>query len=230
MTRLREAIAGFLATILLITPVWGAPTSGLGTVVAADRAQVSGTLASVGSTVFGGDRLSTAQAGSVQLRTSAARFQLSQSSMATLAEEDGIPSATLLEGSATFSTANARAFVVRMATAAIRPRSDEPTIGQVTVLGAKELLVKCTRGALTLTVDDDSRVIPEGMAYRVFLDPTAAPGAQSQPPAQGAGTKGGGGTPPLFAAKNRFIWVVAGGAAVITFLAVREAMESPDRP
>jgi hypothetical protein len=228
MTRLREIIAAFLTAVLLITPVWGAPTAALGTVVSADRAQVSGTLASVGSTVFGGDRLSTAQAGRVQFRTSAAQFLLWQSSIATLGEEDGTPSATLLEGSATFSTANAKAFVVHMSTAAIRPRSDEPTIGQVTVLGAKQLLVKCARGALTLTVDDDSRVIPEGMSYRVFLDPAEAPGAQSQPPAQGAGSKGG--TPPLFAAKNRFIWVVAGGAAVITYLAVTEAMESPHRP
>lgn len=229
MTRLREIVAAFLTSSLLMMPVWGAPTNALGTVVAADRAGVGGVLASVGTTVFAGDKLSTATAGSVQLRTTAARFLLSQSSIATLGLEDGVPSATLLEGTATFSTANAKAFVVRMSTAAIRPRSDEPTIGQVTMLGAKELFVRCTRGALLLTVDDDSRVIPEGSAYRVLLDPSAVPGAQSQPPAQGAGSKGTG-RPPLMAARSRFVWFAVGAVSIVTFFAVDEALESPDRP
>ncbi|MHB8501861.1 MAG: FecR family protein [Candidatus Acidiferrales bacterium] len=229
MARSLKVVTAFLASCLLMAPVWGASTSALGTVVASDRASVSGTGAAVGTTVFAGDNLSTADAGSVQLRAGAARFQLSASSAATVSEESGMPRATLLRGSAIFSTASAKAFALNVSTAVIRPKSDAPTIGQVTVLGEKQLLVKCVRGALTITVGNDSRVIPEGSAYRIVLDPSASEEAQNQPPPQGAGTKGPGGS-PLKAAKSRFVWYASGAVGIVTFLAVQEALESPDRP
>ncbi|MGC2530433.1 MAG: hypothetical protein WA639_22010 [Candidatus Acidiferrum sp.] len=229
MARLREIVAVFLAACFLTMPVWAATTSSLGTVVASDGASVSGTGAAVGTTIFAGDSLSTANPGSVQLRAGAARFQLSASSAATVSEENGMPRATLLRGTATFSTATANAFGLNALTAIIKPKSDEPTIGQVTILGEKQLLVKCVRGTLTITVGDDSRVIPEGSAYRIVLDPSAKEEAQSQPPTQGAGGKGYG-KPPVSAGQSRFVWFAAGGVALITFFAVQEALESPDRP
>ena len=229
MARVREIVAAILATSLLMAPVWGAPVSALGTVVSADRARVGAAIASVGTTVFGGDRLSTAQAGSVQLRAGAARLLLAESSVASLAEENGMPSATLLAGTATFSTANSKAFALHAATAVIRPKSDQPTIGQVTVLSVTQLLVRCTRGSLTIAVEDDVREIPEGAAYRIVLDPEASRMATDQPPPQGAGTKGTG-RPPLKAAKNKFIWFVIGAVGVLTYIALDEALESPDRP
>jgi hypothetical protein len=149
--------------------------------------------------------------------------------MATVNEAGGMPEATLQRGSATFSTANAKAFALNALTAVIRPQSDEATVGQVTMLGPKQLLVKCTRGALTIAVGDDSRVISEGSAYRVVLDPAESPEAQDQPPPQGAGTKGSGGA-PLKAARSKFVWYAVAAVGVVTFLAVQEAMESPDRP
>jgi ferric-dicitrate binding protein FerR (iron transport regulator) len=181
----------------------------------------------VGTTVFAGDNLSTADAGSVQLRTKGARLMLGASSAATVNEDGGMPGATLLRGSATFSTSNSKAFTLNAATAVIRPKSDEPTIGQVTILSPKQLLVKCTRGELTITVGDDSRVIAEGSAYRIVLDP--AEEAQDQPPPQGAGTKGSG-HPPIMAAKSKFVWYAVGAAALVTALAIHAALESPDRP
>ena len=224
MSRLREAIAALLSLSLLMSPVWGAPSSSLGTVVYADRAHVGAGAASVGTTVFGGDRLSTEQSGSVQVHAGAARFLLSSASSATFSREDSTPAATLTIGSATFSTANARAFVIHVASAVIRPNTDEPTIGHVTVLNAKELVVKCTRGSLTIGVDDDVRVIPEGAGYRIVLDsPDSAQG-----PA-GAGSKGYGG-PPIKAAKSKFMWYAIGVTALLTILAVHKALESPDRP
>jgi hypothetical protein len=229
MARSREIVAAILTSCLVMTPVWGASAGVLGTVVSSNRASIGGTGAAVGTTVFAGDMLSTADAGSVQLRTGAARLQLSESSSATVKEEGGTPEATLLRGSAIFSTANAKAFALKASTAVIRPKSDEPTIGQVTMLSEKQLVVKCSRGALTITVGDDSRVIPEGSAYRVVLDPAESEEAQNQPPPQGAGTKGSGGS-PLKAAKSKFVWYVVGAVGVVTFLAVREALESPDRP
>jgi hypothetical protein len=223
----KSSLAALLSLSLVITPAFASPSASLGTVVYADRAHVGGAVASVGATVFGGDRLSTDQAGGVQIRAGAARLQLSGASIATLTNDDANPGATLALGSATFSTANASAFAVHVGSAVIRPAKDDPTIGRITVLNQKEFIVKCTRGRLTIAVDDDVREIAEGTGYRVVLDSSAA-SAEPQGPA-GAGTKGMSG-PPAKAAKNKFIWYAIGITAVVTFLAVQEAWESPDRP
>jgi hypothetical protein len=218
-------IAVSVSCILLITPVWAAPSSSLGTVVYADRAHVGAAQTSVGATVFSGDRLSTEQSGSVQVRAGAARLLLSGASIATLSQEDANPAATLTLGSATFSTANSNDFALHVATAVIRPNTNRPTIGQVTVLNPKELIVKSTRGSLSIAVEDDVREIPEGSAYRIVLDPNAA---DPQGP-RGAGTKGYGGS-PIKAAKSRFIWFAIAATAVVTVFAFQEVFESPTRP
>lgn len=228
MARVSQSAAAFLASFLIVTPAWSASTGALGTIVAADHASVSGSGAAVGTTIFAGDKLTTADAGSVQLRAGAARFLLAQSSAATVGEQSGVPTVTLQRGTATFSTASAKAFALIASTAAIRPKSDAPTIGQVGLLDAKHLLVKCMRGTLTVTVGDDSREVAEGAAYRIVLDPSDEE-AQNQPPPRGEGTKGSG-RPPLMAARSKFIWYAVGAVAVVTFLAVSEALESPDRP
>src|SRR5712692_6592845 len=126
---------------LLTTPVWAAPASSLGTVVYADRAHVGAAQASVGATIFAGDRLSTDQSGSVQVRAGAARLLLSGTSIATFSQDDASPAATLTFGSATFSTANSKAFALHVGSVVIRPNTDQPTVGRVTVLNPKELIV-----------------------------------------------------------------------------------------
>src|SRR6266481_9402249 len=88
MSRLRETLAALISISLLLTPVWGAPSSSVGTIVYADRAHLGAAAASVGATVFGGDRLSTEQSGSIQVRAGAARFLLSGASSATLRSEE----------------------------------------------------------------------------------------------------------------------------------------------
>ncbi len=221
----RIILAILLSLTLLISPLWAAPSSALGTVVFANRARVGEANTSVGATVFSGDRLSTDQVGTVQIRAGAARFLLASSSRATLAQEEGNPSATLIAGTATFSTANSKAFALHVASATIRPNTDQPTIGKVTVLTAKELVVKSVRGSLQIAVDDDVREIPEGAAYRVVLDPNAA---EPQGP-RGAGTKGMGG-PPIKGAKSRFIWYAIAITGGVTVWVAHEALESADKP
>lgn len=221
----RPLVAILLSLTLLITPLWSAPSASFGTVVFADRAHVGSALASVGATVFGGDRLSTEQMGSVQVRAGAARLLLSGSSIATLTQDEASNAATLTAGSATFSTANSKAFALHVASAVIRPYTDAPTIGKVTVLGPKELVVQSTRGSLSIAVEDDVREIPEGAAYRIVLDPNA-PDPQGP---RGAGTKGIGG-PPIKAAKSKFIWYVIAATAGATIWVLHEVFESGDRP
>lgn len=229
MARWREIVAGVLAFCMAAMPLMGAPAEILGTIVTAEGASVWGAGVAPGTTVFSGDKLATSDAGSLQVRTAAARFQLEKASIATIDRTQGIPSATLLRGAAVFSTANANAFALNVANAAIRPKSDIPTIGEVAVLSVKVLVVKCTRGALTITVGDDSREIPEGSAYRVVLDPTLSGDPQEQPPPQGAGAKGNTRMPRI-AGRSRFMWYAIGGVAILTYFALDEVLESPDRP
>src|SRR5215472_12952198 len=207
-----------LLSLSLLTPAYAAPSNALGTVVYADHANIGNASASVGSTVFGGDRLLTAQGGSVQVRAGAARFLLSQSSSAILLQEDAWAAAILTSGSATFSTARSNAFALHVFTALVRPNSDDPTIGQVTVLGRNEMLVKSTKGALACTVDGETRVIAEGESYRVVIADT---GAAAQGPAGGNGS----GRPPRKAGRSKAIYFIAAGATVVTILAISEALE-----
>ncbi len=140
---LRISSSVILSFSLLVTSVSGSPAAVFGTVVSAERAHVGGTAASVGTTIFSGDNLDTERFGSMQVRAGAARLLLSGASRVTWGAEANMPAATLTAGTATFSTANSKAFALRVGTAVIRPKGEEPTIGSVAVLNPKELTVHC---------------------------------------------------------------------------------------
>lgn len=214
-----------LALALCASPLKASPASAnpLGTIVYADRAHVGTSAASLGSTLFGGDRLSTEAQGAVQIRTAAARLKLAATSSAILLEEPNRAAAILTAGMATFSTASSDAFAVHAFEATIKPNSSGPTVGEVMILGKNEIYVKSTRGELVCSVAGEERTIREGEAYRVLLD--ADPAGPPQGPA-GAG----GNHPPIKTGQNRAIYLIAGAIAVVTIFAVHEALESPDRP
>ena len=223
-----------LSVSLLASPIWGNSGLGSGTVVYAERAHIGTAAATVGATVFAGDKLDTEQErGGLQIRAGAARLVLTASSRLVWGAEGGSPSATLMGGTAAFSTAGAKAFVLHAGTAAFRPRGDEPTVANVTLLNPKELVVRCSRGAVLIAVEDDVRVIPEGTAYRVVLNPEAAArlgGAPTPVPAATPARAQWGQKHPTKSGKSNFIWYAIGFTALVTWFAVAEALESPDRP
>lgn len=233
MRGLRAPLATLMTIGLTVAPVWAGPkpTNSLGTIVTAEHARVGDSSAEPGTTVFSGDRLSTDREGSLQIRAGAARLLLQSGTLASLSDTEGAPSAKLFGGTAIFSTGNSRAFTLFASRAAIRPQSDGPTIGQVTYLNEKELLVVSKRGPLTITVDGETEVIADGGAYRVLLDP---PPTMAQGP-EGAGAhkedrRRGMSGAPLHAGRNYFLITAVGVTAAITVFAVSEALESPNRP
>ena len=233
MRGLRAPFAALMTIGLTVAPTWAGPTTAnsLGTIVTAEHARLGDSSAEAGTTVFSGDRLATEAAGSVQIRAGAARFLLQSGSSASLNDTEGAPSARLFAGTATFSTGNSRAFTLLASRAAIRAQSDGPTIGQVTYLSAKELLVVSKRGPLTITVDGETELIADGDAYRVILEP---PPTMAQGP-EGAGAhkddkKRGMNGPPLRAGRNYFLITAVAVTAIATGFAISEALESPNRP
>ena len=225
MFRPQAVVAVVVSYSLFLMPINGSPAPAIGTVTSASNAHIGATAASVGSTVFAGDRLSTEQFGSIQLRVGAARLLLSGSSSVALSEDQGNPSATLLGGTVVFSTANAKAFVLHASTASIRPKTDEPTVAQVTYVNDKELRVRSNRGALAITVEDETQYVAEGMAYRVILDPDSYYAAQT---AQGAGTNNR--KEPRKAGRSRFLLIAIIITSVATGVALYEAWVSSDGP
>lgn len=230
MFRPQAVIAVVVTLSLLGLPVYGAPAPAIGTVTSANAARIGTSTASVGSTIFVGDHLSTEKLGSIQVRAGAARLMLSGASAVDVAQLQGTtPAARLMSGTVVFSTAHAKAFVLHAAKADIRAKTDEPTVGQITFINDKELRVRCSRGSLAITVEDETQFVPEGMAYRVILDPDSyyAAEAAGQGP-QGVG--GRGGRPPLRAGRSRFLLIAIVIIGVSTGVALYEALQSPDKP
>jgi hypothetical protein len=223
----RAVVSVLLSYSLLLMSANGSTVAPMGTITAATRAHVGVTPASTGSTVFGGDHLSTEKLGSLQIRAGAARFLLSGASSAALSQKDGAPGATLLSGTAVFSTANAKAFLLHASTADIRPQSDQPTVAQVTYVNDKELRVRATRGSLAITVEDETQIVPEGTAYRVILDPNSYYASESPQGPAGAGV--GSGRPPRKAGRSRFLLIAIIVTGVATGVALYEALQSPDK-
>ena len=88
-------------------------------------------------------------------------------------------------------------------------------------------LVRSTRGALAVTVEGETRVVAEGAAYHVILDPTPEEAAAASSPAGGSPMPSG---PPVSAGTSKFVWYAVGVVALVTALAIHAALESPDRP
>jgi hypothetical protein len=228
MLRPRAVISVVVAYTLFLMPVNGAPPAAIGTITSATSAHVGAAAASSGSTVFGGDHLSTEKFGSLQVRAGAARFMLSGASSAAVDGSAAVPSARLLNGTMVFSTANAKAFLLHASTADIRPQTDQPTVAQVTYINDKELQVRSTRGSLTITVDGETQVVPEAMAYRVILDPGSYYAAENAQGPRGVGTRQGG--PPLKAGRSHFLLIAIIITGIATGVALYEALHSPDAP
>jgi len=231
MQSLRVFAALAMSVLASCTPLYasGAPTATpLGTVIAADRAHVGEAGATVGTTVYSGDRVSTELQGNMQLRAGAARLLLLSSSAAIVDDNSGAPSAKLLLGTATFSTGNAHAFTLYASKATIRPQTDGPTIGTVVYISEKELVVTARRGGLTVTVEDEVQSITEGTSYRVLMDPADPQGPEGAGSSKHDHDKGGGG--PLAAGRSRFLLLATGMIVAGTAVAIYKALESPDRP
>lgn len=229
MARLRAGFCVVLSLLFLVSSAMGASAPAVGTITSASRANVGTAAATVGTTVFAGDRLVTQQAGILQVRAGAARMMLSSSSAVTVADSNGTPSATLQQGTLVFSTANSKAFVLHASTAEIRPQTDAPTVAQVTYVNSKELLVRSTRGSVAITVDGETQYVPEATAYRVILDPDSYLEASPAQGPVGAGAKGTSGQPRK-AGRSRFLLMAIVVTGVVTAIALDEVLESPDRP
>jgi hypothetical protein len=204
-----------LIATLALQPALAGPAQPLGVVLQAERAALAGGAVLSGSTVFPGDTLTTDPTGVARVRAGAAQFYLLGNSTVSFVGTAGAPAVEVARGTAGFSS-SAAGVEMRARMARIRPQSAQPTHGQVAVVSPKEIVVTSYRGTLEVAVGSEMRLVSEGTAYRVIMEP------EPQDPT-GTGAAG--------ASTAKIIWVlIAAAVAVGIGIGIWRANISESRP
>jgi hypothetical protein len=180
----RVVVALLAAATLVVAPASAAPRS-VGVVLHADKARVGSGEALSGATIFTGDTLSTSAEGTLRVRLATAQIFLQPNTTVAMEEAQGWHIANLREGGVGFSTTGDERVVVRTADAQVYASTTQPTIAEVQLLSANELLVTSVQGPLEVMVGSEVRTVPGPGVYHMVLE--AEPQAT-----QGAGRTGPG--------------------------------------
>lgn len=224
---LRRAVVLLLVCALAAGefPAHAAGVSVVGVITQASRANIASASVTAGANVYDGDLLTTASDGLLRVRSGAAQFYLLGRSAANVHSASGGTLATLTSGKIVFSSAKAEAMDIEVDQAHRRPTSDQPTVAQVSVLGPKTIEVRAKRGSLLFLYGGETQLVAEGTTYRFILDPSSEDSA-----AAGAAARFPKNDRPHPPARNPFVCFFIGTAAVVTYFAVDEALESPSKP
>jgi hypothetical protein len=187
MTLNSRLIATFL-TLSLAVGGAHANVYTLGVVMQARRAYLGDAAASAGASVYDGDCLSTDAKGSLILRSGDSTIYLSNATRVVLRGITNDAKAAQTEvgaGTVIFSMPSAATMVISAGGATIRPDTNGPTVGQITVIDPKSFQISARKGTLKVSYYDDSEVVPEGNSYRVELyrldDSPAATAVEGKP-------------------------------------------------
>jgi hypothetical protein len=221
---LHHSLALEMAVFLAWNPLPASPAV-LGVVAGAERAHLNSAAVSEGATVYDGDHFSTEPGGMLLLRGDATALDLAEESAVIVRSgANGAQNmvAELGRGTLVFRATRAAALEIAAQEALIRPAGDARTIGQVGIIGPKELCIHARRGSLQFSYREETRTIAEGESYRVILDPS-----EDDPKKKEAVNPGG--------RRKAFLFVAIGGgaagaAAMIVDNRRHKKMESPDRP
>jgi hypothetical protein len=208
----RGCAVAVLVASLAGTPMFAAPSRAVGVVLQAEHARLSGGDAANGASVFDGDRLSTEERGMSRMRVGAAQLYLMGNSGVLMRQISNGAGAVLEQGTVIWSVAAGEPFELRALDAMIRAKAGQPAVGQVTLLSPNAFVITSNRGELEVTIDEVTRVVPEGNSYRVELDPEP----QGTPRTRKAG-------------RAKFIWIPLFAIAGVTTYFIVHAIMSPDK-
>jgi hypothetical protein len=203
-------------TMIGVSGVAATPASApLGVIVQATRPSTGVDIANNGATVYDGDMLQTNAQDTLRARLGGPELFLRPSTTATVHRLMNGYSAELTRGTVVASSHEGQTFQVLANGATIRPANSQPTVGQVTWVSPKELLLTSSRGALMVSMGDEVRTVQAGRSYRMQVEEDPGP--------QGAG---GG---PYHTGRNRFLLILIVGVGVGTGIGVWRALISPSQ-
>jgi len=208
----RRALATILMFLLAGIPVLG-QSAPLGVVTQSSLGHLNNAIASVGSTIYNGDRLSTETGGTLGVRSGSVQLALPENSAIFVGQEVPTFTAALQQGSVAFTVESGGVLRLTAADVRVRPQSSALTVGQMTLENCAVVITSRVQ-ALEVTAGKETKIVEAGQSYRVTLDA----GCGKHP------SKG-----PIPTAHSRFFLIplIVGG---LTVPAIQEVFESPDRP
>jgi hypothetical protein len=208
----RRSLATAL-TILLTGISLPGQTSPIGAITQSTGGHLNNTAASVGTTIYAGDRLSTEVGGALTLRSGPVQLTLAEDSVVYMNQDGGSLSGMLQRGSVVFRVESGGSLKIDAVDVRVRPQSHTLTAGQVTLENCNVVVTSRVQ-SLEVTAGKETKIIEEGKSYRVSI-PGACGGRSSNVPQP--------------AVHGRFLAIPI-AIGVITVIGVQEALESPDRP
>ncbi len=143
----------------------------LGLVLRADKARLTSAPAQSGTNVYAGDSASTEKNGALLMQLGNAQVQMGSESQARFDASEGRVTAALSHGTLSFAVEGEESMLVYAAGAWIRAQGTGRTNGEISILGANELLVTSRGGALEVIVDNETTVVPQNQSARLGLEP-----------------------------------------------------------
>jgi len=208
----RRILAKTLAILLSGISLPG-QTAPLGVISQSVGAHINNSSASVGTTIYDGDRLSTEANGSLTLRSGAVQLILAESSTVLVNQDEKGIRAMLQRGMVAFKVEAGGALRLNAVDVRVWLQGDQSTAGQITLENCAVLVTSRLR-RLEVTAGAETKIVEEGKSYRVVLE--GACDARKNNP-----------TPPLKEGRFLAIPIIV---SILTPFVIHEALESPDRP
>ena len=208
----RRIAATMLAFLLAGIPLPGQTVS-LGVISQSSGGHLNNTVASVGATVFDGDRITTEVAGGLTLRYGSVQLLLSEDSALLMNHDASTLTPMLQRGTVGFRVEGDTGLRISSGDVRVRPQSSALTVGQMTLENCAVVVTSRVQ-SLEVTAGKETKIVEEGKSYRVVFDGACANQKDQQLQS------------PLH---SRFSLIPA-AVIGITIWAVHEAIESPDSP
>jgi hypothetical protein len=164
-----------------------APVASMGVVVQSNNARLNSSPVADRATIFSGDTLATETAGALRARFGSSQIYLFPNSNVAVSQTASGFSADLTAGSVLLSSAAGESFQVLANGAIVQPKSNQPSMAQVSWVSPTELMLTSRRGDLQVTMGEETQTVNEGSSYRMMIAPAGQPAASPGQPSGGSG-------------------------------------------
>jgi hypothetical protein len=185
-----------------------------GIVLQTNNARLNSADATIGTTLYDGDRLETQSKGLFNVRSGQVQLSLAEESTLWMNHDNLMLAPTLQRGTVTFRAETGSGIEVHADDVRVRPHEQVLTVGQVTLEDCYVLVTAITQ-QLEVTAGKETKILDEGKTYRVAR--LGACGAALNQPAAAVG-------------QSRFFLLPAAIIGGLGIWALHKGLESPDRP